>query len=75
MKAGWLRPSGFGGIIFNAPDKKIANQPYYWQFPNIPDRAGRWFEDYPDADKSPGPWQSHLQKNQICLLLIIDGMP
>ena len=75
MKAGWLRPSGFCGIIINAPYKKTANQPYYWQFPHIPGRAGRRFEDYPGSDKSPGPWQSRLQKNQICLLLIINGMP
>lgn len=32
IKAVWLRPSGLCGIIFNAPDKKIVNQPYYLQF-------------------------------------------
>lgn len=74
MEAGWLRPSWFCGVIFNAPDKKIVNQPYCWQFP-ITVVGQMWCEDYPGTDKSPGPWQSHLQKNQICLLLIIDGMP
>lgn len=75
IKAGWLRPSGFCGIIFNAPAKKIVNQPYYWQFPiTVVGRADD-LKDYLGAGKSPGPWQSRLQKNKICLLLIIDGMP
>lgn len=71
----WLRPSGFCGIIFNAPDKKIVNQPYYWQFPITMVGQADDLKDYLGAHKSPGPWQSRLRKNQICLLLIIDGMP
>jgi hypothetical protein len=32
MEAVWLRPSRLCGVVFNAADKKIVNQPYYQQF-------------------------------------------